>query len=216
MNLLAVIFDLDGTIVDSRREWDKAFVETLKDLGKESSDPTPEEHGVPIDDNWRRLIKKYKIKTNKTLDEIKVLTYKNYVKHLDEVTLNPGALDFLKGLKDAGVKIALATNSEWWVVEKIFDNLGLADFFDATVTEEETPNLKPSPDCFLLAADKLGFSEAECLVVGDTAADVEAAKSAGMKIIGIAFTEAEKEDLRKADFVAEGFSDITPEAIDQL
>lgn len=216
MKLLAVIFDLDGTVVSSRIQWDKAFVETIKELGKNTDNPHPEVHGVPIEDNWRRLIRRYKIKTNKTLDEIKNLTYKNYVKHLDEVTLNPGVMYFLNNLKDAGVKIALATNSEWWVVDKIFHNLGLTDYFDATVTEEETPNLKPSPDCFLLAADKLGFAEADCLVVGDTAADVEAAKSAGMKIIGVAFTDNEKKDLRKADFVAEGFSAITPEVIDQL
>lgn len=216
MKLLGAIFDLDGTLVDSRRQWNKAFVDTIKELGGHTSDPEPEAHGVPIEENWKILIRKYKIKTDKTLEEIKDLTYKNYVKYLSEVRLNPGVMEFLEYLKDESIKMALATNSEWRVVEKIFDNLGLNNFFDATVTGEETPNMKPDPDCFLIAADKLGFEPGDCLVVGDTDVDVEAAKSAGMKIIGVAFTEEEEKKLRKANFVAEGFSEITPETIDRL
>lgn len=209
MKLIAVIFDLDGTVVDSRKQWARAFLEVLRSLGKEVTNEDPVVHGFPIQDNWKTLLQKYNIKTDKTLEELESLTYKSYIKFLPEISLIEGAKDFLNDLKDSSVRIALATNSEWWVVEKIFENLGLEEIFDATVTGEETPNKKPFPDAFLLAADKLSLPSEGCLVIGDTEPDVEAAHAAGMKAIIIG-------DAKNADLNVEGFSEITPKAIDQL
>lgn len=216
MKVSAAIFDLDGTIVDSREQWNKAFLEVLKSLGKDITDTSAVEHGFPIEDNWRHLLAKYKIKTNKTLPELKILTYQSYKEQLSEVKLKNGVFDFLKGLKDGGIKIALATNAEWSVVEKIFDYLGLEGMFDATVTGEEIINLKPAPDMLLTAADKLGFVPEDCLAFGDTESDIEAAKSAGMKVVIIVNDEKEERTLRGADLLVEHYSDVTPEAIDQL
>lgn len=216
MKISGVIFDLDGTVIDSRELWTKAFLEVLKTLGKNITGEDPVAHGVPIEGNWRVLLPRYGVKTGKTIEELKDLTYKYYVKFLPEARLMDGAVDFMEGLKDSGVKIALATNCEWWVVEKIFSNLGLNDFFDATVTEEETPSKKPAPDALMIAADKLGLPTGDCIAVGDTKADIGAARGAGMKVIIIAPSEKEKLKLHKADLLVDHFSEITPEAIDQL
>lgn len=215
MKLSAAIFDLDGTIVDSREQWTKSFLAVLKDLGK-SVTGDPIAHGVSIVDNWRNLISKYQVKTDKNPEELKNLTYEYYVKQLPEVGLIEGSVDFIRDLKNEGVKIGLATGCEWWVVEKVFDYLGLNDLFDATVTGEEPINLKPSPDPLLVAADKLGISPEDCLMIGDTEADIEAARSVGMKVVIISFSEKSELRFRKANLVVEYYSDITPEAIDQL
>lgn len=216
MKLSAVIFDLDGTIIDSREEWNKAFLEVLKSLGKVTSDAGSVEHGFPIEDNWRHLLTKYQIKTEKTLPELRDLTYRAYAKFLPEIRLKPGVVDLLDRLKDGGVKIALATNSEWSVVDRILVNLGLEGVFDATVTEEEILNKKPAPDALLIAADKLGFPVEDCLAVGDTLSDIEAAKDAGMKVIIILSDAKDAVSLKKADLLVENYSEITPQAIAEL
>jgi HAD superfamily hydrolase (TIGR01509 family) len=216
MKISAVIFDLDGTLIDSRDQWGKAFSGVLKDLGKDVPGGHPEIPGVSIEDNWRMLLPKYQITTGKTLDELKSLTYKHYVKFLPEISLMDGAKDFLGDLKEGGVKITLATSCEWWVVKEVFKKLGLEGIFDATVTGEEIPNKKPFPDEFLLAADKLGVSPEDCLVIGDTPSDIEAAKSAGMKVVAITDKEEDKNTLANADLIVEGFAEVTLKVIEGL
>lgn len=215
MKFAAVIFDLDGTLINSRDQWGKAFAGVLRSLGKNVKDSHPEIPGVSIEDNWPMLIKKYQIITDKTLDDLRTLTYRYYVKLLPEISLIEGARDFLDGLKNNGIRIGLATSCEWWVVDEVFKNLGLDGIFDATITGEETPNKKPFPDAFLLAADKLDTPPEKCLVVGDTPSDIEAAKSAGMKVVAIS-SGRDKSSLKEADLVVENFPEITPEVIDAI
>ncbi|MGA3292235.1 MAG: HAD family phosphatase [Candidatus Microgenomates bacterium] len=215
MILSAVIFDLDGTLINSSGLWSKAFSEVLKSLGKEPISEHPEIPGVGIEDNWRILLVKYNITTDKTLDELKSLTYKHYVKFLQDIKLIEGARNFLENLRESNIEIALATNCEWWVVEEVFKKLDLDGVFDATVTGEEILNKKPFPDAFLLAADKLDVPAKDCLVIGDTQSDIDAAKSAGMKVIIISDLEDEK-NLTGADLIVGKFSEITPKLIAQL
>lgn len=215
MKFVAVIFDLDGTLIDSRDQWGKAFAEVLRSLGKNVTDSHPEIPGVSIEDNWQMLIKKYQVTTDKTLDDLRTLTYRYYVKLLPEISLMEGARDFLDSLKDSGIRIGLATSCEWWVVDEVFKKLSLDGIFDATITSEETPNKKPFPDAFLLAADKLDTPPEGCLVVGDTPSDIEAARSAGMKVIVISGGR-DKNSLKGADLIVENFPEITPEVIDAI
>jgi HAD superfamily hydrolase (TIGR01549 family) len=215
MNISAAIFDLDGTLIDTEDQWGKAFVEVLKSLGKEVADKHPEEFGAPMQDSWPMLLTKYQIKTNKKIDELVAMTYKEYVKQLPGISLMNGAWDFLDGLKSSGVKLGLVTNCEWWVVDKVFNELRLNGIFDAVVTGEETPVMKPSPQPLLLAAEKLGELSDNCLVIGDSPTDVEASQNAEMKVIIIDPT-GEKENIDKADLIVEGFAEITTKAIGEL
>lgn len=216
MKISGVILDLDGTVIDTEDQWGKAFSEALKIFGKKPKSEHPEKFGVSIENNWHSLLSEYQINTDKTFDELKDITYKEYVKVLPGAKLMDGAVDFINDLKDEGIRVALATSSELGVVEKIFDNLGLNALFDATVTGEEVANQKPFPETLLLAADKLGVPDEDCLVIGDTVTDIEAAHNAGMKIVTIAKNGEYAEELTKADYVVEGFSEITPQVIDQL
>ena len=216
MKISAVIFDLDGTLIDTEEQWGKAFVDALKSFGKVVTDPHPEVFGVSIEDNWRMLLTKYQIKTTKTIEELVDITYKFYAKYLPEASLISGAREFLESLKDADIKIALATSCEWWVVDKIFDKLGLEGVFDATVTGEETPIKKPLPGPLLLAADKLGVLPADCLVIGDSPTDVEAARNAGMKVIAITNKVKDEGALANADLIVEGFAEVTLKVIEGL
>jgi HAD superfamily hydrolase (TIGR01549 family) len=215
MNISAALFDLDGTLIDTEDQWGTAFTEVLKSFGKDVTDKHPEVFGAPMEENWPMLLKKYQIKTDKTIVELIAMTYKEYVKQLSGISLIEGAGDFLDSLKESGVKLGLVTNCEWWVVDKVFNNLGLNGFFDAVVTGEETPLPKPSPESLLLAADKLGELSKDCLAIGDSPTDIEAAQSAEMKVVIIDPT-GEKENIEKADLIVEGFSEISPKAIAEL
>jgi HAD superfamily hydrolase (TIGR01549 family) len=215
MKISAVIFDLDGTLVDNADQWGKAFVEVLKRLGKNITEKHPEVFGAPMEDSWRMLLTKYQVSTDKTIDELSAMTYQEYIKLLPEMSLMSGADEFLDSLEGSGVKLGLVTNGEWWAVEKVLNKLGLIDAFDAIVTAEETPLQKPSPGPFLLAAEKLGELSEHCLVIGDSPTDIEAAHGAEMKIVIIDPTD-ETENIDNADYVVEGFAEITPKVIEEL
>lgn len=215
MNFSAVIFDLNGTILEDEDDYGKAFVKVLKNLGVEIKSTFPQIKGIGVKENWQKLIEKHSIKTDKNIDTLVKETQEEYLKEISEVTVRPGFDEFTKILKDSQIKIALATSNTWEQTDKILDTLGLQDIFDATTTGDEVSYKKPDPDIFLLTADKLGVERSDCLVIEDSLSGIEAAKRAGMKVIAIS-SEEDSDIFSKADLVVEGFSEITPQAIDQL
>lgn len=200
MKLAAVIFDLDGTIIKSEEEWGKAFISVLKRLGIDTKGRDPHTPGVDIKFNWKNLLVKYGIKTDKTSEELEILTYAEYKKLIPQISLNDGVLEFLNMLRERDLPLALATLTNWEVAEEILNHFGLNNYFESTTTGEEVGSPKPDPDIFLLAAEKLGVEPVDCLVVEDSESGVTAAHEAGMKVIK----------------VVDGFSEITFKAIDAI
>lgn len=215
MHLSAVIFDLNGTILEDEDEYGKAFAKVLKSLGVNIKSSFPQEMGIGVKENWQKFIQKYDIKTDKSIELLVKETQEEYLKEISEVTVRPGFDDFIDNLKGSQIKIALATSNTWEQTDKILDILGLQDVFDVTTTGDEVTYKKPDPDIFLLTADKLGVERSECLVIEDSLSGIEAAKRAGMKVVAIS-TEGDSEIYSKADFVVEGFSEITSQVTDQL
>ncbi|KKR56701.1 MAG: Phosphatase/phosphohexomutase [Candidatus Woesebacteria bacterium GW2011_GWC2_40_30] len=205
MKLSAVIFDMDGTILEDEDEYGKAFNKVLKNLNVDSKTDTPQEKGIGVKENWDLLIKKYSINTDKTPEALAKETQNAYLASISEVTVRAGFDDFLEKLKDSGVRVALATSNIWEQTEKILDTVNLRDAFDVITTADEVLYNKPDPDIFT----------DECLVIEDSPSGVEAARRAGMKVVAI-FSGGDLQALSKADLVVEGFSEITAQAIDQL
>ena len=216
MKISAVIFDLDGTLIDSEGAWALAFNDVLKELGYTSIDNHPHISGVSLKKNWEMLLPKFSIKTNKTFEQLEVLTNNSYVNHLSSVSLMPGATEFIESLKESGAKIGLATSTNWLIADKIFEKLGLKETFDSVTTGEEAVNPKPDPDILLIEADKLGVNEENCLVIEDSPSGVTAAHRAGMKVIAVEDGEDDQPDLSGADLVVGGFAEITPKVIEEL
>lgn len=217
MKLSAVIFDLDGTILEDEDEYGKAFNKVLKSLGIDAKTGFPHDRGIGVKENWDNLIKKYSIKTDKTSYILAKETQEAYLELISEVTVRPGFDEFVENLKDSGAKVALATSNTWEQTDKILSITNLQGIFDVVVTGDEVLYNKPDPEIFTVASDKLGIEERnECLVVEDSMAGIEAAKCAGMKVIGILDNDENEVNVSKADIVVEGFSEITPQAVDQL
>lgn len=216
MKLAAVIFDLDGTLVDSEIAWGKAFSHVLKKIGVNVESSHPQTTGISIKPNWHELIEKYSIKTEFTLNELEMFTLKELENHVEDINLMDGALEFIGDLKDSGYQLGLATSTNWTIVDKVFDRLGLHDVFDSVTTGEEVDYPKPFPDIYLVAAEKLGVDPIDCLVIEDSAPGVTAAVEANIKVIAVSDNDDEKGELDKANLIVENFSKITRKVIDLI
>ena len=212
----AIIFDLDGTTVDSREAWLEAFKLSAKKFGFDYSDHLSHlTRGIGIIKSANNLTKHYGIPQKR--GEFLQATKSNYQKlFFEKVTLMPGALDLLEKLS-TDYKIALASSSPRFVLEANFTKFPkLIQYFSVSVAGDEVERTKPSPDIFLRAAQKLTVEPAKCLVIEDSPPGVTAAKTAGMKCIGLADPGPKKQDLSKADKKVTTLSEITPSLINSL
>ena len=216
MEVLAVIFDLDGTVISDENEYGAAFAEVLGKLGAKVDSPYPQVGGIGVRENWAKLLKEYHIKTNKSIDELALQTQEAYLKRLENVNLKEGLVDFIDGLKASGILTALATSNDWWVVEEIYESLNLRDYFDALTTGEEVAFKKPDPEIFNITADKLEVGRTLCVVIEDSKAGISAAHEASMKAVGIYRNENHKKTLSDADMLIPNFNDINLDTLADL
>lgn len=216
MKISAVIFDLDGTVLDNEDEYGIAFRKVLKNLGRKVDKKYPHIGGIGVKENWPILLSKYHIKTDKSIEELTKETQDAYLSQLSRVDFKKGTESFINDLKNAGIKVALATSNAWWIVEEVSDALPLDKLFDVTTTGEEVEFKKPDPDLFLITAQKLGVEPPGCLVIEDSQAGVEAAQRAGMKVIGITDNPKHTEVLKNADMVIKNYYETSPEKLKSL
>lgn len=216
MRIAAVIFDLDGTILDNEDEYGAAFREVLRGLGKRVDSKYPHVGGIGVKENWPLLLAKYKIKTRKSIEELARETQDAYLKMLSRVRTKSGFEEFIGDLKDSGIAVALATSNAWWIADKVMAQLNLEGFFDITTTGEEVDYKKPDPDLFLITAKKLGVEPKDCLVIEDSQAGVEAAQRAGMKVVAIARDKKHAKSLKDTDLVINSYNNLSAEKILKL
>ncbi|MBN1168511.1 HAD family phosphatase [Candidatus Woesebacteria bacterium] len=215
MNLRAVIFDLNGTVLSDEQIYGFAFKRVLLSLGVKVDSDHPHTSGIGVAENWLQLIKKYNIKTQKTVDELSVITQQQYFSQMDEVELKDGFIEFADMLRESGLKIALATSNTWDITEKVLSKFDLLEYFDVITTKEEVHRNKPDPEIFFLTAEKLMIEPSECLVFEDSEKGIVAAKEAGMKVIGMTNGRNSKKMLKKADRIIEDFFEVTPTLLEQ-
>ena len=119
----------------------------------------------------------------------------------------PGAEALLKDLKRHGFRLAIGSSAPPENLDVFWTGLGLADWFDARVTNEEVTESKPSPQTFLRAAEKLGLAPARCAVVEDAVQGVQAARAGGMAVVAVTTTR-KREDLAGADRVVDSLAEL--------
>jgi beta-phosphoglucomutase len=188
VHLKAVIFDLDGVIVST----DEFHYQGWKHLADEEGiyfDRTINERlrGVSRMESLEILLERAE-KQYHTEEKIRLAAKKNeyYLQLLSKLSpadILPGVRAFLDELKKAGIKIAIGSSSK--NSPTILKCIGMSSFFDATADGNEIEKSKPDPEVFLLAAKKLGVAPANCLIVEDAVAGVEAAIAGGMKVLAV-------------------------------
>ncbi|HYP74566.1 MAG TPA: HAD family phosphatase [Polyangiaceae bacterium] len=180
----AVIFDMDGVIIDSQAAANRALVEAAAKHGVRLAVSELEDLvGASAQQFWNYVKWRY------ALPETIAYYAESYdenseIAGYDETLLSPG-LDALFGeLRAAGISIALATSASRRRMNAVIDMYGLAQWLDVALCREDAAREKPEPDLFLAAAAALSVSPAVCLVVEDSAPGITAARAAGMTVVG--------------------------------
>jgi HAD superfamily hydrolase (TIGR01509 family) len=214
--LKAILFDMDGVLVDSEPVIRAAAAEGLRRFGV----PAIESDFIPFTGMGEdRFIGGVAEKHGHPYDpSIKALVYEIYGQIVDErLVVYKDTLPALRALKAGGARLALASSADH---VKINHNLRVAkipcDIFSAVIGGEDVVRKKPHPDIYLLAAERLGVSAAECAVVEDAISGIAAGKAAGAMVIGVA-TSFAREALYEAgaDVVISDISEIQY-AVDEL
>jgi beta-phosphoglucomutase len=195
----AVIFDFDGTLVDLFEEHLEAFQEVIKRrFGMEfTRDDLDAGYGMVGRDILRLFFRKHNMDVGD--DVIEGIARERRSLALDNIGSNmkllPGAERLLKGLKKAGLKVAVATSCSKRVCESVFNMPPFRGLLDAATMGSEVKEGKPDPEIFLKTAVKLGVKPDECLVFEDSAYGVKAGVSAGMKVVAVATGHETREKL---------------------
>ncbi len=202
-----VIFDLDGVIVTT----DDCHYRAWKQMADEEQIPFDRAvnerlRGVSRMDSLAILLerasKQYTPEQKEALAARKNAYYVELIGSLTPADILPGAMDALTMLKHRGIKIAIGSSSR--NTPLILERIGLTDAFDAVADGNQITRSKPDPEVFLLAAQLLGLPAAECLVVEDADAGVEAALAGGMKALGVGSATQNP----TADYHAQSLSDV--------
>lgn len=210
-NIKAVIFDLDGTLVDSMGIWKQIDIEYLAKYNIALPDDLQSSiEGMSFTETANYFKERFQIPEE--IHEIKAtwneMTYKKYK---NEVPLKEGTREFLNMLKSRDIKMGIATSNSRELVEVVIKSLQIDSFFDAVHTSCEVEKGKPSPDIYLLVSEKLGVAPTECLVFEDVPQGIMAGKNAGMKVCAVddEYSRALEEEKRKlADYFIESFQEL--------
>jgi beta-phosphoglucomutase len=208
----AVLWDMDGTLIDSAEYHWLTWHETLAELGVEL---TREGFAGWFGSRNDRILKRYfaamPADEMRRVGELKEERYRALVRR-DGITLLPGVREWLERLATAGWRQAVASSAPPANIHVLLEVLDLEGLLQATVSAEEVPHGKPAPDVFLRAAEKLRVPPDRCVVVEDAAVGVEAGRRGGMRTIGIAGPHGTLD----ADIVTPTMADLPGDTFDRL
>lgn len=204
----AVIYDMDGVLVNSEPLINAAAIAMYKEKGLivQPADFLPFV-GAGEDRYIGGVAETYHFPLD--LAAAKQRTYEIYLDLVPaRLEVFPGAYELVRACHDAGLRVAVASSSDQIKVRANLHKLGLPlTFWDTVVTGEQVKHKKPAPDIFLSAAQNLNIKPAECVVVEDAVNGIQAAKAAGMRCVAVA-TTFPRERLQEADIVREAISKI--------
>lgn len=206
--LKAVIFDMDGVIVDNRDAHLEAFVE----FARRHNHPFTPADILPFFGGTNKLIMgKLFGRDDFEPEEIERISREKETiyREIYDPVMQPakGLIDLLKALKAQSVKVAVGSSAPRVNVDFVLERCGIAEYFDAIACGDEISHSKPDPEVYLLAASKLGVDPADCLVFEDAHVGIEAARKAGMWVVAVASTFP-REQLKDRDLLIDHFSGL--------
>jgi HAD superfamily hydrolase (TIGR01509 family) len=210
----AVVFDMDGVLIESEEVWDAVREAYVRERGGRYDDEIQRAMMGMSSHEWSR----YLHETAGVPDEPEEINAEVVRRMLDayreQLPLFDGAVDAVRRLADR-YPLAVASSSNRPLIDTVLDVAGLTQYFRATVSSEEVPRGKPAPDVYLEAARRLGVEPDRCAAVEDSHSGIRSAKAAGMLVIAIPNPSypPDAEALAQADVVIRSLDELTPELI---
>jgi len=201
----AVLWDLDGVLVDTARFHYQAWCQLLSELSRGlSEEEFRRTFGLRNDLILRDMLGEVSAEEVKRLSERKEALFRQHA--AGRVTPLPGAVELVRHGRDGGRRTALVTSTPRANIDFVLEQVGLTGAFDTIVAAEDVLRGKPDPEGFLLAAHRLGVAPERCLVIEDAPGGIEAARRAGMRSLAVTNTRPRKE-LTAADAVVDSLND---------
>ena len=213
-NIKAVIFDLDGTLVDSMWMWKSIDVEYLGRKGiavPEDIQAFQEElEGMGFTET--AVFFKNRFQIEDSLEEIKkTWIFMAEEKYCNEVPLKAGVRGFLEELRNRNIRIGISSSNSRELIQVVLIAHGIAEYFDCITTCCEVPNSKPAPDVYLKTAEGLQVEPKDCLVFEDVPMGIMAGKNAGMQVCAVedAYSKRQEAEKRRlADYYIEDYYEV--------
>ena len=179
-NIKAVLFDLDGVLIDSYSGWFRLFNDALKHFGfQQITERTFRKHwGQSTEEDIRIFM------PGKTVDQVRTYFQEYFPQYLFFLKVNPMAIRTLHALSELGLKLACVTNSHRKIVLETLNIHQLAGYFEVILTADDVKKPKPAPDILSKACRLLGVESNQALFIGDTLTDKKAGHRAGVFFVG--------------------------------
>jgi beta-phosphoglucomutase len=210
----AVIFDMDGVLVDSYHAHYRSWLQAARPWGLTFSEA---EFGATFGRTSREIIEHFWGKGRlgpaeiAALDAAKEAAYREIVAR--DFPAMPGAKETIAALHAAGFRLGIGSSGPPENVELVFERLAIRPWIGAVVTGKDVTRGKPDPQVFVLTAERLGVRPARCVVVEDAPAGIAAAHAAGMAAVGFVSTGRTGDELAEADRLIQAFRELTPELV---
>lgn len=210
----AVIWDMDGVLVDTGPFHFQAWRRILRERGRDLTEKGfLESFGMKSVDILRKVLGELRPEELNLLARRKEEYYREEL--AERVRPLPGAMAILESLREAGFHQALASSAPPKNIGLVLDSLGIAHYFEALVSGDEVEAGKPDPEIFLEASRRLGVSPRRCVVLEDSVAGVRAARAAGMRCVAITNSNPQ-EKLGEADMIVRTLEEISPQTLEML
>ncbi|MDA9357119.1 HAD family phosphatase [Flavobacteriaceae bacterium] len=216
--LKAVLFDMDGVIVDSEPLHKKAYYKMFKDVDIDVSETLFESFtGQSTLKICKTLCNDFSLTNNpEELVYLKRKHFKYIFENDTDLNLIDGVLDLIKDYTKNGLILVLASSASMITINNIFNRFKLDKYFISKLSGADLRASKPHPEIFINAAKSSGFKKEECLVIEDSTNGIKSAKAAGIYCIGFDSFYSKNQDYSSADLIVKDLSQITYDKIKTL
>lgn len=206
---------MDGVIIDSEPLHFKLEKELLEELGGKIN---KKEHEAFVGTTdyymWKTFKGKFNLKYS--VEEMIKIKKERFIENIHKIELVDNFYEFMLKMYEEGFLMGLASSNNKNAVDAIVKKFQLDKYLKFIISGEEVSKGKPNPEIFLTAAKKMNVKPSECLVIEDATNGITAAKSAGMKCIGLKSSNSGNQDLSKADLVINNFNELSLDIIKKL